>query len=243
MQELERLTIDDSTEVSFIELRNADEIESFMTVMDKESLCGALGSDIYWQGLMENPADLIIKAMLKGVVVGFVLIRINYACQSTGCMMDKKWNSFYIELICSNSKGCGTGLINQVKNIARLENIATIHLSSLVDLIPYYSDKHHFRISRDCYPQMETEIADLIRILRGIRQIQNRRDELRTTTKNVRAERLQMNKNMGIFSRQKKSLIDKFRDVSTFQLKHPDRKATSEDVIDEGVYMSFCLPQ
>ena len=119
LQELERLTNSTTpAEVSFIELRTAKEIESFMTTMNREVLCGSLGSDVYWQGLMTHPVDIVIKAILKDVVVGFVFIRTNYACQSTGCMIDKKWNSFYIELICSSSKGCGTGLINRVKHLA-----------------------------------------------------------------------------------------------------------------------------
>jgi hypothetical protein len=245
LEEFERLS--KPTTCSFIELRAADEIKSFMTTMNKEVFCGPLGSDEYWQGLLTYPVDIVIKAIIKDIVVGFVLIRTNYGCEMTGCMIDTKWNSFYIELICSNVKRGGISLIDRVKHLARLENVSNIHLSSVVDLIPYYADKHHFLISRDCYPQMETEIAHLLSIVKGIKQIQDRREELKRPNKQVRyrikAERIQMNKQMGILSRQKKSLIDKFRQVSTFQLKYPDRVATAKDVVDEGVYMSFCMPQ
>jgi hypothetical protein len=248
LAELERLNGQTHrNRISFIEIRTADEIESFISTMEKDELCGSLGSDAYWQGLLMHPVDIVIKAILDEEVVGFVLLRTNYACGPKGCTVDKKWNSFYIELICSKTKGGGSVLMNHVKQLARLENKSSIHLSSVVDLIPYYAEKHQFVISNQCYPQMETEIKHLYTINKRIRTIQHRRLELviLTRTKHIRdsihAERVKMNRHMVILSRQKKKLLEKFRDVSTFQLKNADTVATTENVIDDGVYMSFCM--
>jgi hypothetical protein len=252
LQELARLNGQKHTEgISFIEVRTAKEIESFMlSTINNDVLCGSLGSDEYWQGLLTNPVDIIIQAIFEDTLVGFVLIRTNYECRPKGCTKNKSWNSFYIELICSTFKGGGVDLMNQVKQLARLEKRSTIHLSSVIDLVPYYAMKHQFVISRDCYPKMETEITHLFDLIQSIKQIQNRRVELVLLTKTthtkqirdtIKAERVQMNRRIGIMSRQKKVLIDKFRDVSTFQLKYMDRVATAENVVDDGVYMSFCV--
>ena len=249
LQELEDAT---ESNVGLIELRDPDEIREFTSsIVDRpDSICGTLGSSQYWQGLLTWPVDIVVKAIHEGTVAGFVLIRTNYDCTSTGCRTYKTGNSLYIEVICSTVTGFGTRLMEYVKRLARKEQKNRIHLSALFDVVSYYADKHQFHISSDCYPQKETEIELLSELRKNTHSINKRRKELTHTMKqkptksvkdSIKSERGQLTIRKKLIKQQETEVLDTFRSVSTYQLKHPDQSATAENVMDEGVFMSFCL--
>ena len=238
--------------VEFIEMRNPDVIRAFtMSIMsEKDSLCGSLGSDMYWQGLLTSPVDIVITTMLDGILVGFVFIRTNYACTSTGCRTDAMWNSFYVEVICSKVVGVGGRMMDQVKRLARKEKKSKIHLNALLDVVSYYATKHQFQISNDCYPHMENEIELLSQIRQGTQDVKRRRAELSFQMKQkpkkheknvINSERAQLVKRTKVYKLQEIDVLEAFRSVSTYQLKHPGESITTTDVLDEGIFMSFCV--
>jgi hypothetical protein len=239
-------------EVEFIVLRNPAEIRAFTlsVISEKDSLCDMLGSDFYWKGLLTWPVDIVISAMHAGTVIGFVLIRTNYACAPTGCRTDTMWNSFYVEVICSKVVGVGGRLMDQVKGLAREEKKSKIHLSALLGLVSYYATKHQFQISNDCYPKMEKEIELLSQIRQSTQSIKRRRTELSYEMKQnpkkhekaaIKSERGQLMARMKEHKIQETEVLEALISVSTYQLKHPKESATITDVFDEGIFMSFCV--
>lgn len=235
--------------VEFREIRDPCEITVFMSTVDK-SLCNQLGSRTYWEGLLKWPVDLIIHAVHLNKTVGFVLVRNNYVCSSTGgCLTDMTRNTFYLELICGKG-GVGSQLIDYVKRLAQQERKSYIHLSALFDVISYYASKHQFIISTGCYPRMETEIEQLLDLHRRTQSITRRRMELTTLMKakplkleraTITSERRQLTLQMQALAVPKNELLEKLKTSSTYQLKHPGQKTSLADVLDEGIFMSFCL--
>jgi hypothetical protein len=247
LQELDSLM---NHSLEFVVLQRPEEIRSYISTMDKELLCGRLGNDVYWHELETNPVDIIVKAIQDNTVVGFVMIRNNYVCKSTGCTIDGSSNSFYIELICSKGNGVGGKMIDHVKMMAISQKKSFLYLSALFDVITYYAKRHNFRISTDCYPQLEMEIAQLFDLHTETRHIAIRRQQLsyqitqkpnKRERSMINSERSDLSKRMKIATGMKRDLLDTFRKVSTYSLKYPDRNATTDDVLEQGVFMSFCL--
>jgi len=235
--------------VEYREIRSPVAINAFMKTVDR-SLCKNLGSQPYWEGLVAWPVDVVIHAVQAGTTVGFVLVRNDYVCTKSGCGTHLTHNAFYIELICGQG-GVGSRLIDHVKKLARQENKSNIHLSALFDVISYYASKHQFMISTGCYPRMEAEIGQLLDLHVKKHTIQSRRVTLTTQMKtdtitkqmkaSITAERRRLTTQMTALGETKTELLEKLKASSTFQLKNPGRTTTVFDVLDEGVFMSFCL--
>jgi hypothetical protein len=247
LQELNRLQ---AQSLDFIELNSPESIMQCLATMNKDALCGELGNDAYWQGLEQTPVDIIIKAMQNGILVGIVLLRNNYVCQSTGCTTDSRSNSFYIELICSKGDGVGGKMMDHVKKLARAHKKAFLYLSALFHVITYYAKRHKFQISTDCYPKLEMEIDQLFDLRIETEYIFARRQELRLQLSRkpnrkekyaINAERSGLNSRMKVATCRKHELLNTFRAVSTYTLKHPGRNTTIDDVLEQGVFMSLCL--
>ena len=232
--------------LAFEVLRGPEEIQEQLVVLrdGRHALCGAsLGTEEYWKDLEAvYPVDVVILAKDDTVLVGFVLLREDYhCCIQGGCTTDVANNSFYIELVCSNVLGVGGKLMEYTKRFAREQHKSALHLSALFDLISYYASRHDFCLAtnHNLEQVLELHVETLAVTRRRALLVVQKKQKSRGVAE-IKAERKVLTARMRDLRDAKTRLVMCFRETCTYALKHPGT-ASSDDVLSEGVFMSFSL--